>query len=142
MNYESTPIREHQILEPQPPRLLDEVRSGMSVYDSTGERIGEVSYVYLGAASEKELERGEGPARDLAIDDAGNNSFVEMLVGAFSAEEIPAEMVERMRRHGFVRIDSNGLFASDRFATAEQVATVTKDQVHLNATYDQLLTSE
>lgn len=136
MNYISKPVVEEQEF-----RALDQVRSGMNVYDSTGERIGEVSFVYLGANTEEAQERGEGPARDIPLDDEDANTFVDMLANAFNDEEIPSEMVERLRQEGYIRIDSSGLFASDRFATAEQIVSVDEDQVHLNVAYDQLGTS-
>ncbi|MFN8441881.1 MAG: hypothetical protein U0175_13965 [Caldilineaceae bacterium] len=136
MNYKSTPVVEEQDF-----RALDQVRSGMNVFDRTGERIGEVSFVYLGANTEQEQERGEGPARDIPLDDGDDNSFVDMLADAFNDEEIPGEMVERLRQEGYIRIDSSGLFASDRFAMAEQIASVDEEEVHLNVAYDQLGTS-
>jgi sporulation protein YlmC with PRC-barrel domain len=136
MNYKSTPI-----VEEQEYRALDQARSGMNVYDSTGERIGEVSFVYLGATTEEAQERGEGPARDIPMDNADSNSFVDMVADAFNNEEIPSEMVERLRQEGYIRIDSSGLFAQDRFAMAEQIASVDEDAVRLNVAYDQLGTS-
>lgn len=133
MNHEITPVVERQKLRP-----LDQVRSGMSVYDSTGQRIGEVSYVYLGATMEQETERGTGPARDLAIEQDNNNSFVEALSEAFYTEEMPEEMLARLRQHGFVRIDTSGLFADDRFVSAEQIASVEDGKVRLSVNYEDM----
>lgn len=135
MNHNSTPIVEDREL-----RALDEVRSGMSVYDNSGDRIGKVSSIYLGATTEAEEDRGEGPARDIPLDGSDDNSFVDMLAEAFNAEDVPTELVERLRQQGFIRIDSSGLFANDRFATAEQIDSVDADEVYLNVAYDQLST--
>lgn len=135
MNRNSTPIVEDREL-----RALDAVRSGMSVYDNSGERIGKVSSIYLGATTEAEEDRGEGPARDIPLDDSDDNTFVDMLAKAFNAEDVPTELVERLRQQGFIRIDSSGLFANDRFATSEQIDSVDADEVYLNVAYDQLST--
>lgn len=72
------------IVETEDLRTIDQVRTGMNVYDSTGEHIGEVSYVYLGTTTQEELEQGTGPARDVAMEDDDDNSFVEMLANAFT----------------------------------------------------------
>lgn len=133
MNHEFKPVVEAEEI-----RTIDQVRTGMSVYDSTGQHIGEVSYVYLGTSTQEDLERGTGPARDVALENDDDNSFVEMLANAFTTDQIPEEMLARLRQHGYMRIDSNGIFASDRFATAEQLSSVSESEVHLNVAYDQL----
>ena len=133
MNHEFTPVMENHGTS-----TLGEVRMGMNVYDSTGEYIGDVSYLYLGAATQEEVERGTGPARDLALENDDDDSFVEMLANTFTTEEIPEEMLARLRQHGFLRIDTNGIFASDRFATAEEISSIEEDGVHLTVAYDQL----
>jgi len=145
MHHEST-----SVVKDYTPSRLDQVRSGMSVYDSTNEYIGDVSFVYLGSASQNELDRGEGPASEGTVDGQldrnlnglPDNSFVDLLADAFNTEEMPTELVERLRSNGFVRINSNGVFASDRFATADQIASVTEDEVHLTVTDEELATPE
>lgn len=137
MNYKSTPI-----VESGESSVLDRIHSGMAVYDRQNEHIGKVAFVYLGTASSKERERGEGPARDSGSLEAGDDSFVEVLANVFNPEEIPGEVAEKLRQHGYIRIDSNGLFAYDRFAATEQILSVANDEVHLNVGYKQLATSE
>jgi hypothetical protein len=137
MNHQLTPV-----VEKQGPSLLDSAHVGMSVYDSTNEYIGTVTFVHLGAASPQELQRGAGLAGDLRTNEAGEHSFVGALTNAFSSEELPSEISDRLRQHGFIRIDSSGLFASDRFASAEQISSVVKEEVHLNVVYDQLAATQ
>ncbi len=42
-------------------------------------------------------------------------------------------------RHGFIRIDTAGAFAADRYATADQIAAVDDSDVRLNVQRDDLL---
>lgn len=137
MNREFTPV-----VEEHEPSLLDQVQVNMTVYDSGGADIGKVAFVSLGAAPENELEQGKGSERDLPPAQPGENSFVELLANALATDEVPTVVIERLRRHGFIRIDSNGLFASDRFARAEQIAAVAGEAVHLNVAYKQLATAQ
>ena len=137
MNYESTPI-----VEKNDQGILNLVHTDMAVYDRKNQHIGEVTFVYLGAASPKELELGEGPARDSGQPEVSDNSFVEAVATAFNPEEVPSEVAEKLRRHGYIRIDSNRFLASDRFAAAEQISSVANNEVHLNVDYDQLATTE
>ena len=114
----------------------------MTVYDSQGNSIGSVSYVYLGASTPNEREHGEGPAAEDIAPDPDDNSFTKALINAFDSEEVPHELAQRLRQNGYIRIDSNGLFTSDRFATSEQIASVSQDEVHLGTNFDQLVKPE
>jgi hypothetical protein len=46
-------------------------------------------------------------------------------------EELSREGRDVLMQQGYIRIDSAGLFAADRFATADQVAQVGEDGVVL-----------
>ncbi len=45
----------------------------------------------------------------------------------------------RLRRMGFIKVDSKGWFTSDRYAGADQVDRVEGETVHLSATKDELI---
>lgn len=122
--------------------ILNRIHKGMNVIDSTGDDIGEVAFVYLGAATPYERERGVGAVTANPAYEPGDNSFVQMLADAFDATDIPDELVERLRQSGFLRIDRHGLFAVDRFATADQVASVADNEVHLSVTDSELIKPE
>ena len=111
-------------------KVLQRVREGMAVYDVDGQRVGVVDYVFLGAASEQTLERGEGPATAPDPSDRPN-SLVDDLVTVFAPDNLPEELKERLRRNGFLRIDADGLFAPDRYVMPDQVARV-DEHVHLS----------
>ncbi len=73
-------------------------------------------------------------------DDAPLAHRLRPLATALSpADPLPREVIERLRQQGFIRIDSAGLFASDRYATAEQIASVSHEGVRLAVSGDELL---
>jgi hypothetical protein len=43
---------------------------------------------------------------------------------------------QHLLRHGFIRIDSTGLFAADRYVTPDQIADVSVDHVTLRQPVD------
>jgi hypothetical protein len=123
----------------QDSRILTQVYEGMDVYDRTGDKIGTVEYIYLGAVSEEADKYGAGPA---TASERGSReiSLIEDFAKVFSAEDrVPEPLRERLRRHGFMRIDSTGLFAADRYVMPDQIADVSGDRVTLRVTQDELI---
>src|SRR5687767_3404298 len=92
------------------------VEEGMDVRDVSGESIGTVRDVYLGAPGAISGSPGTG-----ATDQAAEGPLDRLATALSPADPLPPEVIERLRQQGFIRIDSAGLFASDRYATAEQV---------------------
>jgi len=120
-------------------RLLAQVYEGMNVYDRTGGKIGTVEYVYLGAVGEDADTYGVGPAT--ASGTGGReSSLIEDFAQAFSpGDHIPETLRNRLQRHGFLRINSTGLFAADRYVMPDQIADVSGDRVSLRVTRDELI---
>jgi hypothetical protein len=56
-------------------------------------------------------------------------------------DDLPDSGRDRLLQQGYIRIDSAGLFASDRYATADQIAQVGNDGVHLTVDRDALMTA-
>jgi hypothetical protein len=54
-------------------------------------------------------------------------------------DELPEELRSRLLRHGYIRIDGSGLFASDYYVISDQIASVSKDRLQLNVLRDQLI---
>ena len=119
--------------------ILNEVKEGMRVYDRDDNDIGTVRQVFLGAVSNTTHERGKGPAT--APDpEMRDESLFDNLAEAFSADDpLPEALRGRLLREGFICIDAAGLFASDRFATSDQIESVSDDAVRLNLTKDELI---
>jgi hypothetical protein len=118
-------------------RMLAQVQEGMDVYDATGRRVGSVERVYLGGADEEALARGGGPA---TADDPAEfeHSFLHDVARAFAPDDLPETLRARLLRHGFIRVDAAGLFAADRYVTADQVDRADTDGVHLRSDWQGL----
>ena len=118
--------------------ILNQVHEGMDVYTSDDKHIGEVESIYFGSVSEEEHEMGTGSptADDPSMRD---RSWMDEVADVFRTDDVPEEMRERLQRQGFIRINSTGLFASDRYATPEQIAAVRDDRVILKSERDNLL---
>jgi hypothetical protein len=119
--------------------LLTRIYEGMSVYDRTSHKIGTVECVYLGAVSEDASQHGEGPAT--ASSPGGNeSSLIEDFAQAIAPQDrLPETLRDRLLRQGFIRIDSAGFFAADRYVMPDQIESVSGDCVVLCASRDELL---
>jgi hypothetical protein len=115
-------------------RGIELVREGMHVYDSAGVEIGTVEYVRMG-----------DPA---AVTTRGNETEVggfirgiaDTIVG--SEPDVPQPLKDRLARTGFVKIDGPGLADTDRYVSADRIASVDGDRVTLGVTKDQLPVEE
>ena len=117
---------------------LNAVEEGMEVRDATGESIGTVRDIYLGAPEGISGSPAGGGADQPA--DTLSDAPLDRLGAALTpVDSLPRELAQRLRQHGFIQIDSSGVFASDRYATADQIASVSTDGVHLTVTRDELL---
>ncbi len=117
--------------------LLHQIREGMDVYDSTGERVGTVEYVHFG--DENPARPGPEAATPSPMLER-DPTLVDMVAEAFSTDDIPEELQQRLRLHGFVKVDF-GLLRSDRYILPDQIAGVSADKVHLNVSQDELVSS-
>ncbi len=118
---------------------LAQVHEGMNVYDSRGEHIGKVETVYLGGASQEAIEQGGQAAVSPDIDLGGNRSLVENIAEVFAPDNLPRELAEGLLRDGYIRLDSDGLFAADRYILPDQISSVANDSVRLRVTRDELV---
>lgn len=121
--------------------ILNQVHEGMDVCDNDGEKIGSVRQVFLGAVTDKMEERGRGPAT-ASDPEWRDETLIDNLAEAFSADEpLPEAVRGRLLRQGFIRIDTSGIFASDRFALPDQIESVSEDCIHLRVARDELIES-
>jgi hypothetical protein len=119
--------------------ILNEVQEGMTVYDAKLDKIGTVDYVQFGAASDSQRAQGSGPATVVPADNGYNQPLVDMVASVFDPGDMPDEMAQKLQHSGFIRIDSNGLFAADRYVTPEHITRIDGDSVYLTVTSDELL---
>lgn len=120
-------------------RLLADIRDDMDVYDSEGKHVGEVEYIYFGAAADEASEYGTGAAT--APNPAVTDSILQDVVEAiFSPEdEVPEPIRKRLLSNGFIRIEADGIFASDRYVMPDQISHVSNKGVHLKVKRDELI---
>ena len=122
-------------------RLLTQIYEGMTVYDRAGKKIGTVEHVYLGELSNEVDKRGGGPVT-APSPGRGESSLIEDVARAiFPSDQVPETLRERLLRQGFLRIDSAGLFAADRYVMPDQIADVSEGRITLRVTHDELIKS-
>jgi hypothetical protein len=119
--------------------VLKYIHKDMTVYDSNNDNIGTVRDFYFGADSDEMKRHGAGAAT--APDPALRESSLidDIALGLFGKDDLPEEMQQRLINEGFIRIDAHGLFASDRFALADQIDRVVGENIYLNVPGDGLL---
>lgn len=115
--------------------VLTRISEGMDVFDRTGDKIGEVDYVYFG---DEDLATPEVDAATPSERVTRDDTIVDVVAEAFRTEDLPEELRERLQMHGFIKV-STGMLRSDRYALPEQIASVTGDAVHLNVVLDELI---
>jgi uncharacterized protein YrrD len=118
--------------------VLTQIREGMDVYNYDEDRIGKVERVFFGSVSEGQAATGTGAATADPVG-AGDRTSLTALAEVFDTDDIPNQLREQLQRKGFIRIDSSGLFSSDRYATPDQIAAVHEDRVILRTDKEGLI---
>ena len=116
--------------------IPENLRKGMTVYDSMHNKIGKVDdFKY----SENETDPDVIPAEIDGTDKRGHESILESIAEAFGKEEIPQPLRDRLLTEGYIRLDTAGLLAKDRFILPDQIASATGDEIVLNVAKDDLI---
>ena len=99
--------------------ILRQIHKGMPVYDVRDNRIGSVAFVHFGAASETQQQLGVGPAAPAPADNPNvrPDTLIDNVAETFDPNEVPQELQEKLLVSGYVRLDTAGFFATDRFIT-------------------------
>ena len=118
--------------------ILNQIHEDMRVCDSAGEEIGRVREVFLGAVLDTKDRPGVGPATT-SEHAWRDESLVDNLAEAFAGDQLPEDLRDRLLREGYIRIDTHGLFASDRFALPDQIESISEDCVRLRLTREDLI---
>lgn len=115
---------------------LTRISEGMKVFDRLHHEIGRVERVRIGDddPSTPEVEAA-GPSE---IEER-RDSVVDSLAEVFDPDDLPEAVRARLLQQGFLRIDSSGLFAADRYVMPEQIMSVSGDTVTLNVSKDELV---
>jgi hypothetical protein len=119
--------------------ILIHIYESMPVYDQTGHMIGTVAHVYLGEVAECP-EPGGYIERTPSVITSSEESLIEEFAKAILlTEQISEFWREQLLSYGFIRINSSGLFSSDRYALPSQIAGVVEDCVLLCVEHGELL---
>jgi len=111
-------------------RAIEMVRNGMDVFDSAGDKVGTVEYVQMGDPGAA-TTRGNEPGLGGFV-----GGIADTIVG--SEPDVPQPLKDRLVRSGYVKIDGPGLSDTDRYVSADRIATVAGDRVTLSVTRDKL----
>ncbi len=114
--------------------VLSNIHEGMPVFDLDGHKIGKVDFVQLSSGD----VAGRGSATPSPMD--RETSIVDDFAKAFAASDnLTDDVKSRLLFSGFVRMDSDALFRSDRYILPEQIGYVSGEEVHLNAKFKDLV---
>ena len=127
-----------EVFEPQG-RVLGAIREGMAVYDRADRKVGTVRGVFMGGVDPEDAQRQSAEAAPPPPAEDTGSVLPRAVAQAFwPNESLPEELRERLEQKGYIAIDAAGLFAGDRYATADQIARVADDRVLLSVSSDEL----
>ncbi len=131
--------------------ILRKVHGGMDIIDRSGKKLGSVAMVYLGnnpmtgpaTPSSTAVEPG---TQNVVVPVTGSDTLsmdqnmrgAGVLTTNFFSNDMPEELRHRLQMDGFIRMNTKGLFARDRFVLPDQVESVEGDRVMLNVGIDEL----
>ena len=115
--------------------VLENVREGMKVLDNRNHEIGTVQWVKL---VDEDPTTGEPVEAGLDAEPDQHNLITD-IAAAFSGDDLPEVMRDRLLHDGFIRMDAAGLFNADRYVLPDQIATVSGDSVVLKVSKDELI---
>jgi hypothetical protein len=116
---------------------LEQVQQGMKVVDRLQHEIGKVDYVKL---SDDDPTTPEVEAAEPDRSGERRETIIDTIADVFHPDDdLPEAIRARLLQQGFIRIDSAGLFAADRYVTPDQILSVAGDTLTLNVSRDELV---
>ena len=116
--------------------LPRDIHIGMKVYDSRHKSIGTVEDFRF---SENEENPDIVPGDIDAADKRRRDSIIDNIAEAFRSEDLPQVLRDRLLTEGYIRLDTKGLLAQDRYILPDQIASTAGDEVMLNVEKDELI---
>jgi hypothetical protein len=120
----------------QTENFLARVHEGMKVLDRQQHEIGKVDRVKM---SDDNPATPEVEAAEPARYERRESSLIDSIAEVFAPDELPEDVRDRLLQKGFLRLDTKGLFAADRYILPEQIMSVSRDAVTLNVSKDELV---
>lgn len=113
------------------------ITTGMDVVDRHLEKIGTVESFRATDVTPDGAVAASGVSPALEED---QDTLTALLADLFHPDDrVPREMQEKLLREGYVRLDADGLFASDRYVMASQIERVEGDRLVLAVEKKELL---
>lgn len=131
MRHDDVHTSDDPITQPRHLRPIELVREGMDVIARSGEKIGTVKDLRIGDPGDPAISGAPERAQNLI------GSLAEAF-GNRADPDVPDGLRERYLRRGYLKVNT-GVFGSDRYALADQIADVRGDRVHLSVDEDGLI---
>jgi hypothetical protein len=116
--------------------LPRDVHVGMKVFDRANTEIGKVDDFKF---SENEDDPEVIPEDVDASDRKANRGLMGDIAEAFAPDDMPEVLRDRLLTEGYIRLDTSGLFAADRYILPEQIDSSSGDALLLNVSKDELM---
>jgi hypothetical protein len=116
--------------------LPRDIHTGMTVLDIDRKEIGKIEDFKF---SENEDQPDVTPADIDGTDRQPDDSLIADVARAFAPDDLPETLRDRLLTEGYVRLDTKGLFAADRYILPEQIISSTGDELMLNVRKDDLM---
>ena len=116
--------------------LPRDVHVGMKVFDRMNNEIGKVEDFKF---SENEDDPEVIPEDIDASDRERRGGLVEDIAEAFAPDDMPEVLRDRLLTEGYIRLDTKGLFAADRYILPEQIDSSSGEALLLNVSKDELM---
>ena len=118
--------------------LMAKIKEGMAVIDRDGHTVGHVKHLYMGD-TDPDTPEIEAVRATPTQSDYADGFMVQFAQAIAPGPDIPDELVNRMRRAGYIRIDTGPLGLERCYALSDEVVQVTDEEVHLNVSDEALI---
>ncbi|MEP7241297.1 MAG: hypothetical protein ABI697_10470 [Devosia sp.] len=117
--------------------LPQSIHVGMKVLDRSRHEIGTVDDLkFPENATDPDVEPADIDGTDR---NGRRETILSSIAEAFGDEPLPDALRDRLLREGYIRLDTKGLLARDRFILPSQIASAAGDEVVLNVDKDALI---
>ena len=111
---------------------IEQVREGMTVVDSRGEKVGKVESLMMG-------DPGAATEQGNEFRDTGLMGDIAEVFGDEREPDVPEAARAQLLRTGYVKVDGGFLFGTDRYVQPDRIVAVREDTVYLSVPKAELI---